>query len=140
MWFFGRKKEERKTQKEENVKKEDPSTFREYARINKDIGVISPDIPGYKTVTRDISLGGCKILSSKPIQKGKIIKIGLELEISNVPLELNAEVVWLKEIEPNRKYEMGLKFMYTNPEQQQKIEKYILYILETQSNWYKTIE
>ncbi|MFN3994908.1 MAG: PilZ domain-containing protein [bacterium] len=140
MWFFGKKKEEKKTEKEQPVKKEDPSVFRQYVRINRDIGVISPDIPGYKAVTRDISLGGCKISTSKPIQKGKIIKIGLELEISNVPLELNAEVVWLKEIEPNKKYEMGLKFIYNNPEQQQKIEKYILYILETQSNWYKQIE
>lgn len=140
MWFFGKKKEEKKKETQETVKKEDPSLLRQYTRINRDIGVISSDIPGYKAITRDISLGGCKIVASKPIPKGKIIKIGLELEISNKPLDLSAEVVWVKEVEPNKKYEMGLKFIYSNPEQQQKIEKYILYILETQSSWYKTVE
>lgn len=140
MWFFGRKKEEKKEEKKENLKEQNVELLRQYARVNRDIGIISEDIPGYKTITRDISLGGCRIVTTKPLKKNSIIKIGLELEISNKPIDLAAEVVWIKEIEPNKKYEAGLKFIYNNPDQQQKIEKYILYILETQSNWYKTIE
>ncbi len=141
MWFFGKKKEEKKEEKKQKIQAgQEVSPQRQYARINRDVGIISPDIPGYKAITRDISIGGAKITTSKPLPKGKIIKIGLELEISNKPFELSAEVVWTKEVEPNKKYEAGLKFIYSNPEQQQQIEKYILYILETQSNWYKTIE
>ncbi|MCS7244145.1 MAG: PilZ domain-containing protein [Candidatus Calescibacterium sp.] len=143
MWFFGKKKEEKKKEgKSKNLESQDTnrSTTRKYVRINRDIGIISPDLPGYKAVTRDISLGGAKIIISKPIKKGSIIKIGIEMETSNKPLELSAEVVWSNELEPNKKYEVGLKFIYNNPAQQQNIEKYILYILETQSNWYKTME
>jgi len=138
MWFFGKKKEEKKQSKE--VKKEEVTSLREYVRINRQISVISSDIPGYKAVTNDISVGGVKLTLSRPILKGKIIKISLDLEVSNKPFDLEAEVMWVKEIEPNKKYEAGLRFIYSNPEQQQNIEKYILYILETQSNWYKTIE
>jgi len=137
MWFFGKKKEEKKEVKE---KKEEATPIRQYTRINKQIAVISSDIPGYKAITSDISLGGLKLTLSKPLLKGKVIKIALELEISSKPFELEAEVMWVKEVEPNKKYEAGLRFIYANPEQQQKIEKYILYILESQSNWYKTIE
>jgi c-di-GMP-binding flagellar brake protein YcgR len=138
MWFFGKKKEEKKESKE--VKKEEVIPLREYVRINRQISVISSDIPGYKAVTNDISVGGVKLTLSRPILKGKIIKISLDLEVSNKPFDLEAEVMWVKEIEPNKKYEAGLRFIYYNLEQQQNIEKYILYILETQSNWYKTIE
>lgn len=138
MWFFGKKKEEKKESKE--VKKEEVTPLREYVRINRQISVISSDIPGYKAVTNDISVGGVKLTLSRPILKGKIIKISLDLEVSNKPFDLEAEVMWVKEIEPNKKYEAGLRFIYYNLEQQQNIEKYILYILETQSNWYKTIE
>ncbi|MCX7759023.1 MAG: PilZ domain-containing protein [bacterium] len=143
MWFFGKKKEEKKKDnKTQNLEKQDVNhvAVRKYFRINRDIGIISPDLPGYKAVTRDISLGGAKIIISKPIKKGSIIKIGIEMETANKPLELSAEVVWANELEPNKKYEVGLKFIYNNPAQQQNVEKYILYILETQSNWYKTME
>ncbi|MCS7165718.1 MAG: PilZ domain-containing protein [Candidatus Calescibacterium sp.] len=136
MWAFGKKKGEKSKEQQQG-----PLTYqRQYVRINRDIGIISPDIPGYKTVTRDISLGGAKIVLPKFFSIGTIIKIAIDFENHNKPLELSAEIVWIKEIEPNRKYEAGLKFIYTNPEQQQKVEKYILYILETQSNWYKTLE
>ncbi len=144
MWFLGKKKEEKKDLKsqktQENKTTEDPSSLRQYVRINRDIAIISPEIPGYKSVIRDISLGGCKIVIPKPIPKGSIIKIGLELETLNKPLELSAEIIWIREMESNRKYEAGLKFIYSNPEQQQQIEKYLLFILETQSNWYKNME
>lgn len=136
MWLFGKKKGEKSKEQQQ-----DPAIYqRQYVRINRDIGIISPDIPGYKTVTRDISLGGAKIVLSKFLAKGTIIKIAIDFENQDKPLELSAEIAWIKEIEPSRKYEAGLKFIYTNPEQQQKVEKYILYILETQSNWYKNLE
>lgn len=116
--------------------KSEPAYKRQYVRLNRDIGVLSKDIPGYKTVTRDISLGGAKIEISKPIPKWKVIDISLELETGKA-VSLKAEVTWIREVEYLKKYELGLKFIYDNPNQQQEIEKYILYVIETQSNWYK---
>ena len=134
--FF--KKDKDKENKKETVKKEEEVSFkRQYVRLKRDIGILSNDIPGYKTVTRDLSLGGAKIEVSKPLPKGKVIKIKMELETGKA-VDLNAEVAWVREVEYLKKYEVGLKFVYDNPNQQQEIEKYILYVLETQSNWYKT--
>jgi c-di-GMP-binding flagellar brake protein YcgR len=135
--FFKKPKEQK--EKKELQSKDELDYKRQYARINRDVGVLSNEIPGYKTVTRDISLGGAKIDVSKPIPKGKIIDIKLELETGK-NVALKAEVVWIKEVEYLKKYELGLKFLYDNPTQQQQIEKYILYVIETQSNWYKNIE
>jgi c-di-GMP-binding flagellar brake protein YcgR len=138
--FFKKGKEvkEQKEKKDSDIKQE-TAYQRQYIRLNRDIGVLSNDIPGYKTVTRDISLGGAKIEISKPIPKGKIIDIKLELETGKT-VSLKAEVTWIREVEYLKKYELGLKFIYNNPNQQQEIEKYILYVIETQSNWYKTIK
>jgi c-di-GMP-binding flagellar brake protein YcgR len=138
LFSFFKKPKEQKEQKELQSKDE-VDYKRQYARLNRDVGVLSNEIPGYKTVTRDISLGGAKIEVSKPIPKGKIIDIKLELETGKT-VALKAEVVWIKEVEYLKKYELGLKFLYDNPTQQQQIEKYILYVIETQSNWYKNIE
>jgi c-di-GMP-binding flagellar brake protein YcgR len=138
LFSFFKKPKEQKEQKELQSKDE-LDYKRQYARLNRDVGVLSNEIPGYKTVTRDISLGGAKIEVSKPILKEKIIDIKLELETGKT-VALKAEVVWIKEVEYLKKYELGLKFVYHNPTQQQQIEKYILYVIETQSNWYKNIE
>ena len=138
LFSFFKKPQEQKEQKELQSKDEFDYK-RQYARLNRDVGVLSNEIPGYKTVTRDISLGGAKIEVSKPITKGKIIDIKLELETGKT-VALKAEVVWIKEVEYLKKYELGLKFVYDNPIQQQQIEKYILYVIETQSNWYKNFE
>jgi len=138
LFSFFKKPKEQKEQKELQSKDE-LDYKRQYARLNRDVGVLSNEIPGYKTVTRDISLGGAKIEVSKPIPKGKIIDIKLELETGKT-VSLKAEVVWIKEVEYLKKYEVGLKFIYDNPTQQQQIEKYILYVIETQSNWYKNIK
>jgi len=138
LFSFFKKPKEQKEQKELQSKDE-LDYKRQYVRLNRDVGVLSNEIPGYKTVTRDISLGGAKIEVSKPIPKGKIIDIKLELETGKT-VALKAEVVWIKEVEYLKKYELGLKFLYDNPTQQQQIEKYILYVIETQSNWYKSIE
>ncbi len=130
----------KKPKEQKELKSKDELDYkRQYVRLNRDVGVLSNEIPGYKTVTRDISLGGAKIEVSKPIPKGKIIDIKLELETGKT-VALKAEVVWIKEVEYLKKYELGLKFIYDNPTQQQQIEKYILYVIETQSNWYKNIE
>jgi c-di-GMP-binding flagellar brake protein YcgR len=138
LFSFFKKPKEQKEQKE--LQSKDEADYkRQYARLNRDVGVLSNEIPGYKTVTRDISLGGARIEVSKPIPKGKIIDIKLELETGKT-VDLKAEVVWIKEVEYLKKYELGLKFVYDNPTQQQQIEKYILYVIETQSNWYKNIE
>jgi c-di-GMP-binding flagellar brake protein YcgR len=138
LFSFFKKPKEQKEQKELQSKDE-LDYKRQYARLNRDVGVLSNEIPGYKTVTRDIGLGGAKIEVSKPIPKGKIIDIKLELETGKT-VALKAEVVWIKEVEYLKKYELGLKFVYDNPTQQQQIEKYILYVIETQSNWYKNFE
>jgi c-di-GMP-binding flagellar brake protein YcgR len=138
LFSFFKKPKEQKEQKELQSKDE-VDYKRQYARLNRDVGVLSNEIPGYKTVTRDISLGGAKIEVSNPIPKGKIIDIKLELETGKT-VALKAEVVWIKEVEYLKKYELGLKFLYDNPTQQQQIEKYILYVIETQSNWYKNIK
>ena len=138
LFSFFKKPKEQEEQKELQSKDEFDYK-RQYVTLNRDVGVLSNEIPDYKTVTRDISLGGTRIEISKPIPKGKIIDIKLELETGKT-VALKAEVIWIKEVEYLKKYELGLKFVYDNPIQQQQIEKYILYVMETQSNWYKNIK
>ena len=136
MWEFLR----RLFRREDKVRlaQEGTTKKRRYHRIKRDIGILSPQIPGYRTVTRDISIGGVKIELMKPIPKGSVIDVSLELETtrSTEPLQLKAEVVWVRQVAP-RRWEAGLKFIYQSPEQKEEIESYLKYLMETQAQFYQ---
>lgn len=137
--FGGEKKA--KEVKKVKISSGDEQHKRRYFRIKRDIAIMSPDIPGYRTITRDISLGGVKIELSKPLPKGKIIDISLNIETarSTEAPHLKAEVVWVKQVNP-RKWEAGLKFIYDSPQQKEMIEDYLNFLIETQKSFLKMDE
>jgi len=130
-FLFGRKSEVKVLAEGSSEGKGEPSK-RRYVRIKRDIRILSSKIPGYQTITRDISLGGVKVELKKPLPKGKIIEITLDLETrrSTEGVNLKAEVVWIRQA--GRIWEAGLRFIYSSPAQKEEIENYLKYLIETQ--------
>ncbi|MEN3014540.1 MAG: PilZ domain-containing protein [bacterium] len=142
MWFFGKKKTNQPSSQspsKQDVKTE-PQEQQKYVKINKEINIVSPALPNYRVPCKEINLQEIKLVLPKPLEVGTIMKLGIEFEMTSKPIEVNAQVIWTVEQEQNKKYAVGFKLLYSNPEEQHKVEKYLLYLLDTQSEWYKQIK
>lgn len=66
--------------------------------------------PGYSyTVTKDLSLGGAKIISEKFIPKGKVLKMKLNL-IKQV-FSFKTKIAWCKKERFSDRYSLGCEFI-----------------------------
>jgi c-di-GMP-binding flagellar brake protein YcgR len=77
-------------------------------------------------VTENISLGGLKLVTPKPIKEGSTL--GLELQLPGLPLPIKAlAVVVRSEIAPNAtgKHTAGVRFIAINKDDVAKVERYI---------------
>jgi len=84
---------------------------RKYERINISFPVECFDVENknfFYTVTKDLSLGGTKIVNDKFLPKDNFLKVNLNL-IDKI-LTLNAKVVWCNKLKFSDKYFVGLNF------------------------------
>jgi Tfp pilus assembly protein PilZ len=72
------------------------------------------DIVTSNAFTRDLSLGGARILTNTPFQLNSELTITLHLAKSNQQAKVNARVVWLKSID-NGSHEIGVEFLHEIP-------------------------
>ncbi len=85
---------------------------RKFKRFKANIIVLSKFIPGFRTVTRDISLGGMRIVLPAPLPQGSELELELDLDskFGRKTMKVKAKVVWVRQVAP-RRYEAGLKFL-----------------------------
>ncbi|MDQ7821514.1 MAG: PilZ domain-containing protein [Candidatus Eremiobacteraeota bacterium] len=86
---------------------------RRHYRLNRVLPVVSKHLKGFKALTRDISSTGLRIAcdSGTSVKKGDIISIRLELDdYGTEPLQLNAEICWVADSDPDR-MQLGLRFI-----------------------------
>ncbi len=90
---------------------------RQFPRIGISFPVECKTLPTknyFYTVSKDLSLGGVKVLTDDSIPKGKVIKVNINL-IDEV-LNLKAKVIWCNKEKMPKRHSVGLLFVEaTNP-------------------------
>ena len=81
------------------------SRIRRAPRVNTRLWVGFPDLERAGTVTRDLSLEGCRVKGKLTAKLGERIKIYLDLPDSQAPLSVMAQVKWVTE------EQTGLRFV-----------------------------
>lgn len=75
------------------------------------------------STTRDISLGGMKLVCAAPVKPGYIVKLIIQLDKVN-KVGVIATVVWVSEMRPGQ-YMIGLKFANLEGLDRQMLVKYV---------------
>ena len=94
-------------------------------RAGKVLGVMSRDIPGFKTVSHDVSSRGVRIVSEKELPVGRPIQFRLDLDDHRIePLELVGDILWCQAKDP-KGYWLGVKFTRISEKQQEILDKFL---------------
>ena len=66
-------------------------------------------------LTRDISVGGARIVTDCPLPHGTLCKLNLALSKSRQEVILEGRVKWIKSLHEKGLYEVGVEFMHELP-------------------------
>lgn len=104
-------------------------------RIPIGMRLLSQQLPGFRSVSVDLSLHGAQIQCDGPLEVNSYLNVTLELEMADMPqLTLQALVVWCRVEEDRRKaYRAGLEFTQQHPEVQSMWERAYYRLLKMQS-------
>ncbi|MCF7872943.1 MAG: PilZ domain-containing protein [Candidatus Omnitrophica bacterium] len=99
---------------------------RKYPRFGVSFPVECTTLPSRKyfyTVTKDLSLGGARIVSNNFLPKEEPFKVNVNL-IDKV-IDLEARVAWCKEERRQQRYSAGLRFQNLNQESKKELSHFI---------------
>ena len=76
--------------------------------------------PGAATVfyslTRDISMGGARLMTSAPLEAGSRVRVDITLGRTRKRIRAVAEVRWIRDLYAAEVYEVGLQFVGLDPD------------------------
>jgi len=79
-------------------------------------GEIQPGTPlVYYSLTRDISMGGVRIMTVAPLEAGARVRLDITLGRSRKRIRAVAEVRWVKELYDKEVFEAALQFVGLEP-------------------------
>ena len=99
---------------------------REYSRVNISFPVECKLLPHrnyFYTVSKDLSMGGVKILSNAFLAKGNSLKLNINLIDNIVPLK--AKVIWCNKQRVSQRYSAGLKFTEITETNRKRLDKFL---------------
>jgi uncharacterized protein (TIGR02266 family) len=70
----------------------------------------------FYSFTRDISVGGARILTGARLEPGERVRLEIALSGSRRSLRMAAEVRWVREVYEGEVFEVGLAFVNVDPE------------------------
>jgi hypothetical protein len=73
------------------------------------------DIDPITALTKDISLSGARLECGHPFPVGSMVKIRISLSKSHKMLNLDGRIKWVRDIEDDELFEMGVEFEHTLP-------------------------
>ncbi len=80
-------------------------------------GEVRSGVPGtYHSLTRDLSMGGLRIMTSAPIEAGTRVRVDLTLGRPRKRIRAVAEVRWVRDLYAGEVYEAGLEFVGLDPD------------------------
>jgi Tfp pilus assembly protein PilZ len=99
---------------------------RKYPRVNISFPVecnILPKRSYFYTVSKDLSLGGLKIINNSFISKGSFIR--LQLNLIDKVLKLKAKVAWCNRKRASERHFVGLEFVETTDSSKRNLTKFL---------------
>jgi len=79
-------------------------------------GEVRPGLPTvYYSLTRDISMGGVRIMTAAPVVPGDRVRLDLTLSRSRKRIKAVADVRWVRELYAGEVLEVGLQFAGLDP-------------------------
>ena len=79
-------------------------------------GEIRPGSPTvYYSLTRDISVGGVRIMTGAPLEAGARVRLDITLGRSRKRFRAIAEVRWVRELYDREIFDVGLQFVGLEP-------------------------
>ena len=82
-----------------------------------------PERNYFYTVSKDLSLGGMKIISTQFLPKNDTLKVSINL--INKVLGLKARVAWCNQERMSDRYSVGLEFVETNEQSKKKLLSFL---------------
>jgi len=80
-------------------------------------GEVRPGVPGvYYSLTRDVSMGGLRIMTGAPLEPGARVRVDLTLGRSRRRIQAVAEVRWSRGLYAGEVFEAGLQFVDLDPD------------------------
>jgi c-di-GMP-binding flagellar brake protein YcgR len=80
-------------------------------------GEVSPGVPTvYYSLTRDLSLGGLRIMTGAPLEIGARVRVDITLARPRKRVRAVAEVRWVRDLYGREVFEAGLEFVGLDPE------------------------
>jgi len=67
-------------------------------------------------LTRDVSMGGIRVMTDAALEVGTKVTVELTLTKSKTSVRAVAQVRWVKEIDGKKLFDMGLEFVEIGPE------------------------
>lgn len=85
--------------------------------VSRMTGEVRPGIAGvFHSLTRDISMGGLRIMTGARLEPGERVRLDLTLGRSRRRVRAVAEVRWVRDLYDNEVFEAGLRFTGLDPE------------------------
>ena len=82
-----------------------------------------PEKSYFYTVSKDLSLGGVKIISNRFLPKNDTLKVSINL-IDKV-IDLKAKVAWCNQERMSERYSTGLEFVETNEQLKENLTSFL---------------
>jgi len=80
-------------------------------------GEVKPGVPTvYHSLTRDISMGGVRLMTVAALEPGARVRLDITLGRSRKRIRAVAEVRWVRELYGREVYEVGLQFVGLDPD------------------------
>lgn len=102
---------------------------RKFARLNISVEVVcrigQDNKDEFKPISRDISLGGVRVVMDKSLLPGTLLELELHFSTGREPVVVMGEVVWQNytKIDSKDLYETGLRFTKIYLEDQKKLRE-----------------
>ena len=80
-------------------------------------GEVRASLPGvFYSLTRDVSMGGLRIMTVAPLEAGARVRVDLTLGRSRKRIRAVAEVRWVRDLYAGEVFEAGLQFVGLEPD------------------------
>ena len=80
-------------------------------------GEVKPGVPTvYHSLTRDISMGGVRLMTVAALETGSRVRLDITLGRSRKRIRAVAEVRWVRELYGREVFEVGLRFVGLDPD------------------------
>jgi hypothetical protein len=88
---------------------------------------------GLHTLTKDVSQGGLRCLTPKPVPVGSEVRLEVLLAGSPIAMHIGGHTRWFREVPYSEMFEVGVAFEPVDPETERRLSTYLERLAQLQS-------